>query len=99
MRCEKCHNFFTSETCPRCGFIPRTVVDRAMPFDENIEFFIVWNPAGDNPAMRHGTREKAQVEADRLARMNPGEEFYVLKAETMVEASAIRRTRFGECPF
>ena len=43
-------------------------------------FFLVWNPAGRNPTHRHGTYDGALAEARRLADLNPGAEFYVLRA-------------------
>ena len=43
-------------------------------------FWIVWNPRGDNPQVKHDTMTDAQCEAIRLAKHNPGENFYVLEA-------------------
>lgn len=47
-------------------------------------FYIVWNPANlKPPAARHPTADLARSEAERLARLNPGQEFYTLHAETV----------------
>ena len=40
--------------------------------------YIIWNPNGENPPrVRFRTRQAAQQEAERLARGNPGAQFYV----------------------
>lgn len=40
-----------------------------------------WMVKGDGPAVaKHSCRADAEREADRLARLNPGVEFYVLEA-------------------
>jgi len=46
--------------------------------------WIVWNPAGRNPQARHDTYRSAAAEAARLARENPGNEFYVMQAHRVV---------------
>lgn len=44
-------------------------------------FWLVWSPAGRTPPKyRHETKAKAQIEAERLARVNPGQSFYVVEA-------------------
>lgn len=44
-------------------------------------FFLVWSPTGPTPPKhRHSTRETAKAEAERLARLNRGAEFFVLVA-------------------
>ncbi len=43
-------------------------------------YWMVWNPAGCSPRVRHLTEESARVEAERLARANVGHCFIVLKA-------------------
>lgn len=65
------------------------------------QFWLVWNPAGSNPGYRHESRSGALAEAERLASMNPGSEFYVLCAVTrskrppMVETTVL----FDGIPF
>jgi hypothetical protein len=43
-------------------------------------FWVVWNPGGRNPSVRHLDEMAARNEATRLARENPGTEFFVLEA-------------------
>lgn len=66
-------------------------------------FWVVWNPNGQNPRYRHASRLDAEQEAGRLARANPGKEFFVLAAATVVCKSDISVQRFrdpaGEIPF
>lgn len=42
--------------------------------------FFVWNPLGRIPCFKHETYHSALVEAERLARANPGHDFFVLGA-------------------
>lgn len=42
------------------------------------EFWLVWNPRGGAPTHQHPTLHQARAEAERLARMNPGQDFFVL---------------------
>lgn len=41
---------------------------------------MVWNPNRNQPTYRHDTQAAAETEAERLARGNPGEHFFVLEA-------------------
>lgn len=43
-------------------------------------FYVVWNPAGGAPTVRHDYYSDAMAEARRLARLNPQQEFIVLAA-------------------
>lgn len=43
-------------------------------------YWMVLNPAGYAPRVRHLTEESARIEAERLARANVGHRFIVLKA-------------------
>lgn len=46
-------------------------------------FYIIWNPHGARPPkVRHATLAGAKAEAERLARENPGQEFYVLASQS-----------------
>ncbi|MDX9896338.1 MAG: hypothetical protein RBS34_12870 [Desulfofustis sp.] len=47
---------------------------------QNNTFWLVWNPNGRQPLVRHPTEEVARREAERLARKHPGDTFYVLQA-------------------
>lgn len=44
------------------------------------QFWMVWNPNRNQPVYRHDTEASAETEAERLARLNPGEQFFVLEA-------------------
>ena len=41
-------------------------------------FFLVWNPKTEQTAFRHPDYTSARNEALRLAKKNPGQEFFVL---------------------
>ena len=43
-------------------------------------FWLVWNELGFPPHFRHATAESAVTEAGRLAKENPDQAFFVLKA-------------------
>lgn len=47
---------------------------------EATKFWFVWNPQGNAPRHRHGSRSAADAEAMRLARQHYGQQFIVLKA-------------------
>ncbi len=49
------------------------------------KFWLVWNPARNAPTQRHFNRRKAQQEAERLARLSPGDQFYVLEAVSLTQ--------------
>ena len=43
-------------------------------------FYLVWNPGNlQAPKVRHQSEQEARAEAERLARLNPGQKFYVLQ--------------------
>ena len=46
-------------------------------------FWMVWNPQGRTPAFKHVSLAQATNEAERLARLNPSEVFYVLESIAM----------------
>ena len=41
-------------------------------------FWLVWNENGHAPTVKHLDLKSAEVEAERLARQNPGERFHVM---------------------
>lgn len=44
-----------------------------------MNFWLIWNERGSTPTVRHETKASARAEAERLARMNPGQSFHVLE--------------------
>lgn len=48
------------------------------------EFWMVWNPQGRAPTVRHPTEDKARAEAFRLAASNPRDVFVILQARFFV---------------
>lgn len=54
---------------------------------------MVWNPARNAPVAKHPTRKAATLEAERLARQQRGEKFYVLKtvSESAVPVETITK--------
>lgn len=57
-------------------------------------FWVVWNPEGRNPKVRHPTQEMATQEAKRLAAAYPGERFVVLESVDCYEVCNLTRTTF-----
>lgn len=55
------------------------------------QFWMVWCPTGRAPVVKHDTEESATCEAERLARANRGQEFYVLEAVRMRTTDDMRR--------
>lgn len=43
-------------------------------------FWLVWNPNGRSPTYKHPSVECATAEAERLARIHPGQTFVVLES-------------------
>jgi len=56
-------------------------------------FYVVWNPAHGKPTVRHARYDDAKHEAERLARMNPGEDFYILGSLLLVHNRDVDVTR------
>lgn len=54
--------------------------------------YYVWNPANRPPMFAHPTREAAEKEAERLAKLNPGEEFVVLRSIASVQHTSVTWT-------
>lgn len=65
------------------------------------KFWMVWNPKRDTPAYQHHSHEAAVSEAERLARLNPGQRFYVLEATDLRVVDAMVRQTLDvlEIPF
>jgi len=49
---------------------------------ELVEFWYVWTKTGHKPHHKHDTEAEACHEATRLAILNPGKKFIILKAQT-----------------
>lgn len=66
------------------------------------QFWLVWCPGGPNggqPTVRHRSRDDARREAERLARLNSGQQFYVLLAVEMCERNDVIWQALDEMPF
>lgn len=57
-------------------------------------FFLVWNPSRGAPTVKQDSYAIAENEAKRLARLTPGEPFFVLAAVAKVEKIDVGVTRF-----
>ncbi len=68
--------------------------------DKKATFFLVWNGAG-SPTYRHETKQSAEREADRLARLNRGVNFFVLQSssERVVDDLRVIEHDLEELPF
>jgi hypothetical protein len=66
--------------------------------DDDLIFWMVWNPAGRNPTEQHLSQSLATAEAERLARINPGEKFYVLRATHLRQVNDMRRVDLVDYP-
>lgn len=66
---------------------------------ETNTFWIVWNPRGAKPTVRHDSKGKAVAEAQRLARAHNSHEFVVLEAIESYQVSDLVRTVFTDDPF
>jgi hypothetical protein len=58
-------------------------------------FYVVWQPGGGNPRMRHDSRAVATQEAERLAAANPGREFFVLEAISVSQSKTVTTERLS----
>lgn len=64
---------------------------KAEPVSDS-KFFIIWNPSSSQPSTRQFTSSaQARVVAERMAKSNPGEKFYVLEASEYYEVQAVVR--------
>lgn len=63
-------------------------------------FWMVYGLGQSQPTVRHKTEHTARVEAERLARANPGIRFYVLEAITVSVKTDVETTSLrDELPF
>ena len=54
---------------------------------ENRKFWLVWCPSHHSPFSQHATHGEALFEAHKLARRQPGDLFYVMTAEKLVQSA------------
>lgn len=67
---------------------------------EIYQFWLVWHEDGGEPRVRHNSKQSALNEAERLAKLTPGERFFVLKATAGVVANEpdLQRVKFIDDP-
>lgn len=65
------------------------------------QFWVVWAENGGTPVVQHPTETSATHEAERLARLNPDNRFYVLEAIGLRCVTNMMRVdlRGNEVPF
>lgn len=56
-------------------------------------FYLVWREGGGIPTYKHSTQQLAEMEAERLARGNPGDTFHVMACLSSVKRTDIVWTR------
>lgn len=66
--------------------------------------WFVWNANGKIPKFVHQDSESAKKEAERLAKLNPGEEFHILHSVAFcvkqeVKWETLPNVSMGELPF
>ncbi len=61
---------------------------KSEPTMTNTEFWLVWNPNGRPPMCQHECETDAKREAERLARVNPGERFFILHARNYAKVES-----------
>ncbi|NIJ18457.1 hypothetical protein FHS95_000126 [Sphingomonas naasensis] len=63
---------------------------------EDPPFWLVWCPSGDHaPRFKHGSVSSAEREAERLADLHPGREFYVVQPTYHVVSQRRLTQRFS----
>ncbi|WIW89318.1 hypothetical protein K3M67_04910 [Sphingobium sp. V4] len=72
------------------------VVDVTPEVEQAPPFFMVWRPSGKPPMKCHTARDVAEGEAERVARLNPGHDVFVLAPATRVRAQMVEREDFGQ---
>jgi hypothetical protein len=57
-----------------------------------VQFWLIWceRAGGNAPTRKHFSRTDAITEAERLARNNPGQRFWILKSEEAAEFQAVK---------
>ena len=59
-------------------------------------FWLVWNERGHAPTFKHGSPESAMREAERLAVLQPGDEFHVLQVIKTACYAKVQWQEYGE---
>ena len=62
----------------------------------DVAFYMVFCQGRDAPKRMHETQDSARREAERLARSNPGEVFYVLRAMEFRQVNDMSRGQLDE---
>lgn len=57
-------------------------------------FYLVWNSKGRTPCIQHATQAKAREEAERLAKVSPGCQFFVLAPISCTEIQTVITNEF-----
>lgn len=72
-----------------------------MTREQEPPFYLVWSKQGRTPVYEHPSRSSAANEAERLARMNPGQDFFVLMpvSVTLRQDVVTRKFITDEIPF
>lgn len=65
---------------------------------ERTEFWLVWRERGGSPTHQHWTKDEAIHEAERLARLQPGDVFYIMKSTAALVAPAVEIERVKLIP-
>lgn len=71
------------------------VCDVTPPVEEKAPFFTVWRPSGGAPVKQHDTRGNAEHEAERVARLYPGRDVFVMAPVSRVKAARVEREEFA----
>lgn len=61
-------------------------------------YWLVWNPQTARTSFKHPTEHSATTEAERLARLNPGEMFVVLTPVSARKVDDMQIIKFGPTP-
>lgn len=56
------------------------MTDTTNLIDECQSFFTIWKDGSEMVQKKHITRGEAVIEAERLAEINPGKKFYIMRA-------------------
>lgn len=62
-------------------------------------FWMVWNEGNRAPTVKHPSESAARDEAERLARLNPGQKFHVLAAIDCCQKRDVLWASETEMPF